>query len=157
MDRSEFTRDHKSVVSYRPTARYWLYAAAGAMIALLYGWELIGVLRGPFQISAFMERLLFFGVGLGLLGWGLFTARSYVDLTKDCLIWRKPIGPPVTVQFRQLISASEAGRFGASLALLYHPLRPDGLVDLDDARSLFLPTVGEQDALLARLQEKIPT
>lgn len=156
MSRSEVTSENKSVVIYRPTARYWLYAAAGALIALLYGWELTGVLRDSFQLSAFMERLLFFCVGLGLLGWGLFTARSYVDLTKDSLIWHKPIGPPVAVQFRQLISASEAGRFGASLALLYHPLRPDGLVDLDDARSLFLPTVEEQDVLLARLQEKIP-
>ncbi|MCB0085149.1 MAG: hypothetical protein KDE47_29615 [Caldilineaceae bacterium] len=157
MTESEFTSQIESANEYRPTARYWLYATAGALIALLYGWELAGVLRGSFPLSALLERLLFLCVGLGLLGWGLYTVRGRVVLAKDRLIWHKPVGAPEVVQFRQLISATEAGRFGTSLALLYHPLRPDGLVDLDDARSLFLPTVGEQDALLARLQEKIPT
>lgn len=157
MTRPEPRNATETSVYYTPTTRYWLYAAAGGAIALLFGWELLVTLRQPSTLSSLLERLLFLLVGVGLLGWGLYTALGRLLLTSESVVWKRAAGAPKVVHFRQLINASEAGRFGGSVTLLYHPLQQDGLLDLEDARTLFLPALRHQDELLAHLQEKIPT
>ena len=54
------------------------------------------------------------------------------------------------------MSVSTSGRAGNALILLYHPDRGDGMLDLDDVRSLVLPALDEQDALQSYLEAQVP-
>jgi hypothetical protein len=66
------------------------------------------------------------------------------------------LAAPQQVQFRQLVEVSEEGRFQRVIVLLYHPLRSQGLVELDDLRSLALPALEAQTDLLELLQTRTP-
>ena len=65
--------------------------------------------------------------------------------------WRKPR----RIQWRQVVSATEAGRFFHTLSLLYYPQQPSGLVDLERVQHLFLPTVVDQEDLLEAIEARI--
>ncbi len=133
---------------YRPHARYVLITAVAALSIpaliwlLLRGVDLAGVLFLLFAVG-----LLFFAVR-GLL--------SRVEVDERGLTLRQPLARPQAVQYRQLAEVSEEGRLQRVILLLYHPLRPDGLLDLDDLRSLALPALEEQSDLLEILQARAP-
>jgi len=60
------------------------------------------------------------------------------------------------VEYRQLDAAGEAGRLVRRIVVTYHPLRDNGLLDLDELRSVTLPAVDQQIELLALLEAKRP-
>jgi hypothetical protein len=60
------------------------------------------------------------------------------------------------VEFRQLDDATVAGRVAHRIVVTYFPLRDNGLLDLDELRSLTLPAVDHQAELLALLESKRP-
>lgn len=134
--------------TYRPHARYVLITAVAVLSIpaliwlLLRGVDLAGVLFLLFAVG-----LLFFAVR-GLL--------SRVEVDERGLTLLQPLARPQAVQYRQLAEVSEEGRLQRVILLLYHPLRPDGLLDLDDLRSLALPALEEQSDLLEILQARAP-
>lgn len=154
-----FTLDEHETRHFRPTPRYALMAGAGLVIGLLLLWQLLAPLRGGAPFTS--EQLL--------SGEGLFTATSLVlalyfarqattrvALTRQTITRTMMLGAPQSVELRQLMSVSESGRAGNALILLYHPLRADGLLELDDVRSLVLPALQEQDALRTYLEGQVP-
>ena len=134
--------------TYRPHPRYVLVTAIAALSIpaliwlLLRGVDLAGVL-----FLLFAAGLLFFAVR-GLL--------SHVEVDGHGLTLLQPLARPQAVQYRQLAEVSEEGRLQRVILLLYHPLRPDGLIELDDLRSLALPALEEQAELLEFLQARTP-
>ncbi|MBW7881105.1 MAG: hypothetical protein H3C34_00460 [Caldilineaceae bacterium] len=135
------------VAEYRPQPRYLLLAGAGLLAAALCGWSLW---------QNFDLFLLFFLAG-SLLATFWFGAQLFSRIqTDDRSITLRRLGGQRRIEYRQLSDAGEAGRLIRGLVLLYHPLRDDGLVELDELRSLMLPAVENQEVLLQRLEERMP-
>lgn len=129
--------------------RYPLLAGVSAVMAALFGWQL--------RQGTDRETLLFLGITLALMlwygrGWG-----SRVTLEPRRLRLHRPLDRDKVVEFRQLVAVQAEGRFGQSILLHYHPLAANGLVGLDEIRSLALPTLVEQATLLDILQRQVPT
>lgn len=103
------------------------------------------------------EGLVFFLISIGVAIWAIWNLFSRVELRKESVSLRNPLGRRTTVEFRQTISAIESGRFGNSISLLYHPFSSSGLIDVDDADTLYLPKVENQSELLEQFHKKIPT
>ena len=80
---------------------------------------------------------------------------SSVHITQNSVVYDSLLRRQQEIEFRQLIEVSENGRFGQSITLLYYPLLTTGLVDLEDAQSLFLPQVVDQETLYSTLAAKI--
>ena len=134
--------------TYRPHARYVLITgiAASSVVALL--WLLLRRLE--------LASVLFLLFAAGLLFFAVRSLFSRVEVDEHGLTLVRPLSQPLQVQFRQLAEVSEEGRLQRVILLLYHPLRPDGLVDLDDLHSLALPALEEQSDLLEILQARTP-
>lgn len=103
------------------------------------------------------ERAFFGIVSLWLFLWSISKALCRVELVTDRLCVRQIWQAVKCVEFRQVIEIYEEGRFGWSIALLYYPILPTGLLDLEDARTLFLPEVRNQETLVNHLRENIPS
>lgn len=137
-----------SPTTYRPHSRYVLITGIAAFSVLALIWLLLRrVELASVLFLLFAGALLFFAVRSML---------SRVEVDNHGLTLVRPLAAPVQVQFRQLAEVSEEGRLQRVILLLYHPLRGDGLVDLDDLRSLALPALEEQSELLAVLQARTP-
>lgn len=134
---------------YASDLRYKFIALLCLLFAASFGWNL----TRRFAV----ETLFFFGLSLALLVWAVIAMLSHVDITADSIILVSPWRTSRQVGFRQLISVSENGRFNLVLTLVYHPRRADGLLDLDNAHSLILPAVTEQQELFERLEASLPT
>ena len=133
---------------YSSNLRYKFIAFCCLLLVGVFGWSLTQ------RFS--LDSLFFFVISLGLVAWSCYAMLSRVETTTDGIILVTPLQLNRRVEFRQLISVSENGRFNPVLTLLYHPRRADGLLDLDDAHSLILPAVDEQAALLEILEARLP-
>ena len=129
--------------------RYQVLALFCLLIAVGFGWNLTRHLT--------LDTAFFFVLSLGLIAWAVYAMLSHVEIKGDEIALVTPLRAPHRVDFRQLISVSENGRFNPVITLLYHPRRSDGLLDLDDARGLILPAVAAQQELLALLEASLPT
>jgi hypothetical protein len=137
-----------TLTTFRPHPRYVLIAGIAGLSTLALLWLLWQRLElGSVLFLAFAAGLLFFTVR------SLF---SRVEVDEHELKLFRPLSPPLVVQFRQLAEVSEEGRLQRVILLLYHPLRADGLVELDDLRSLALPALEEQSELFELLQARTP-
>ena len=133
---------------YLPRTTYRLFAVGGAAVALLFLREIL---------NGFSLPSLFFL--LGAIAFALIHVRwalMRLELTADGVTVRAPLQAPLLIQFRQMITCEEAGRFVPGVSLVYWPISADGIVDTDVPRTLFLPAVARQDEFLAALQERIP-
>ena len=133
---------------YLPRTTYRLFAAGGAAVALLFLREIL---------NGFSLPSLFFL--LGAIAFALIHVRwalMRLALTADGVIVRAPLQAPMQIQFRQMITYEEAGRFVPGVSLVFWPISADGIVDTDVPRAIFLPAVARQDELLAALQERMP-
>lgn len=126
-------------------------------MTVLAAWELRGSDNFGDLQAMLNEGLVFFLVSFGVAIWAIWNLLSRVELREESVSIRNPIGGRTTVEFRQAISAIESGRFGNSISLLYHPFGANGLIDTDDADTLYLPKVENQDDLLDHFRKKIPT
>ena len=133
---------------FLPRSRYRLFAVAGAALTLLFLWE---ILTG-FSLSALFFLLGAIGFTFLHVRWALMR----LELTAGGVTVRAPLQAPLHIQFRQMITCAEAGRFTRGLSLVYWPVTADGFVETDVPRTLFLPEVARQEKLLAALQERIP-
>lgn len=134
--------------SYASHFRYRLLVLLCLLLAVGFGWNLTRGLA--------LDTLFFLLLSLALIGWLVYVILSRVEVNADELTLLAPLRAPRRVSFRQLISVSENGRFNPVITLLYHPRRADGLLDLDEARSLILPAVSDQQELLEMLEASLP-
>jgi hypothetical protein len=133
---------------YRPHARYVLITGIAALSVPALLWLLLQRIE--------LASVLFLFFAIGLLFFAVRSLFSRVEVDDHGLMLVRPLGKPLRVQFRQLAEVSEEGRMQRVIILLYHPLRPDGLVDLDDLHSLALPALEAQLDLLETLQARTP-
>ncbi len=134
--------------TYRPHARYMLITGIAAISVVALLWLLLRRLE--------LASVLFLLFAAGLLFVAVRSLFSRVEVDEHGLTLVRPLSQPLQVQFRQLAEVSEEGRLQRVILLLYHPLRPDGLLDLDDLHSLALPALEEQPDLLETLQARTP-
>ena len=133
---------------FLPRTTYRLFAVGGAAVVLLFLWEIL---------NGFSLPALFFL--LGAIGFTLIHVRwalMQLELTAGGMTVRAPLQAPLQLQFRQMITCEEAGRFMPGVSLVYWPVSADGIVETDVPRTQFLPAVARQEELLAALQERIP-
>lgn len=138
--------EEESVFTFRPSARYAMYLMVTTVVVLLFVVSLV---------ARFDWGSLFFLVAslVGMIWSGdQLLARVELDATEIRLrqLWRTP----KQVAFRQMNSLEVAGRLFSTLVFTYHPLQPDGLLDLQDLQTLTLPALEEQDLLLHLLEAR---
>ena len=135
-------------MTYKTHLRYRLYLLAGLVMAALLVWNLVHTVEPG--------TILFIGICLLLVVWNVSASLSWVAVEPDRVILHGPFGGARAVEFRQLLSVTEEGRFGHAILLLYHPKLEQGLLDLDEVRSLALPAVADQEQLLENLSKRVP-
>jgi hypothetical protein len=151
------TQDYRNHAKSYPTSpRYKLLVGAGAALTGLLGWELWQGRGDPADEFAWGLGF-FFVVSFLVTLWYAREMLSRVILAANGLTVTRRPGRIRTVEFRQMVSVSEAGRLGGrSITIVFHPLRPDGLIDLEGADSLIVPEVDDHDGLLAALEARAP-
>lgn len=132
---------------YAAHPKYRLLTGLWAGMAVLFLWQL--------RRGLDTGTLLFLLIALGLTAWYGRNLAGQVTLEERHLRLQRPFVPDAVVEFRQLASVGEEGRFGQSILLHYHPLRGDGLLELDEIRSLALPALVNQAGLMALLTRQV--
>ncbi|MEM7535573.1 MAG: hypothetical protein AAF639_25580 [Chloroflexota bacterium] len=133
--------------TYPVHSRYLMFFIVCLALTLLFGWSL-------WQTPT-IQTGFFCIVCLGAALWYGQMSLSSVTVTDNALAYDSLLRKRREIEFRQLIEVSESGRFGQSIMLLYYPLLATGLVDLEDAQSLFLPQVIDQETLHSALVANI--
>ena len=135
-------------MTYTAHPRYRIFALVSLLLAGLFAWDLF---------DGFEPAIgLFAVVCFGLFLWYARAMLTRVVLVADRVILRIPLSRPCAVEFRQLMTVSEEGRMAREILIMYHPTREQGLVDLDDVRSIGIPSMVDQNSLLAALTEQVP-
>jgi hypothetical protein len=127
---------------------YQAFMLIGLLVTLLFVWTL----RQGFDWLTFL--FLAFAAIFAIIN--LRWARTRVELTPSGLTLYEPLNQPNHVDFRQMIAVHLAGRFFPGLSLVYYPIGQNGMLDMEDPRTLFLPALDNQDELLNVLQHEIP-
>ncbi|MBX2997428.1 MAG: hypothetical protein KF893_02875 [Caldilineaceae bacterium] len=127
---------------------YTVFTFVGLSITLLLVWTLIQAFDWVTLIFLSFAALF----AMINLRW-MFTRA---ELTPSGLTLYEPLIPPTHVDFRQMVVVYEAGRAIAGISLVYYPLAGNGLVNMDDPRTLYLPAMQNQEELLSILDREIP-
>jgi uncharacterized protein (DUF58 family) len=126
---------------------YRLLTLVGLAVALLFVWTLTQ-LFDLISFAFFLAAILF---ALMNVRWLL----TRVELTPSGITRHDPISAPQHVDFRQMVTVSEAGRITPGVSIVYYPVAESGLVDMEEPRSIFLPAMEKQDELLAILHHEM--
>lgn len=133
---------------YPAHPRYQLFVLLGVGLSIVLGWGLA---------RQFAWDLFFFvGVSLLFALFNLYWMLTRLELTPNGLTVHRPWLDPLHIDYRQIVTFSEEGRFNRSLSLVYYPLNANGLVDMDSPQSLFLPSLQRQEEVVDILMQKIP-
>lgn len=133
---------------YPARRSYRLRSGLGLVVAGLFGWEV--------ATSFAWGSAFFLLASLAFAAINAFWAWSRIELTPGGLTYHRSGIGPVHVDFRQMVTVSEAGRFTPGISLVFYPLDEAGMVDVDRPRTLFLPAVERQDELLRVLHHVMP-
>ncbi|MCE7979918.1 MAG: hypothetical protein DYG89_01895 [Caldilinea sp. CFX5] len=133
--------------TFAPHPIYRWLTLGGLLLTGLLGWDLFNIITP--------EEFFFFLLSVTITLWFGNTLFSQVRLDERTIALQTPLRGVQQLDLRQVVSATEAGRLQRSLALLYHPRQPDGLLDLDQIQSLRLPMVVDQENLLAAIEARI--
>jgi len=125
----------------------WLTLVCLILSGLL-GWSLVQ--------SVTPEAIFFLGISLGAGLWFANEMLSRIALSERTIALQRPLRGVCEVEFRQLVSVAESGRFTQSLSVLYYPRQPDSLLDLEHIHHLSLPAVTDQERLLMAIEARIP-
>ncbi len=128
--------------------RYRFYFVGGVGLTLLFTWEVVR------RFSP--ELAIFLGMSLIIALWSARKMGSRVELTPIGVTLHTPFSPAQHLDFRQLLSAGEEGRRSKIITLIYYPVGGDGLLDLQNPLTLFLPEVEEQERLMAIIHREMP-
>lgn len=126
----------------------WLTAGC-LLLSVLLAWSSLP--------SITPAEIFFFLVSVGASLWFANAMCSRVQINEHEVVLQRPLRSACYVEFRQMVSVAESGRFLQPLLLLYYPRQPDSLLDLDHIRHLLLPAVSHQEELLATIEARIPT
>ncbi len=143
------------IEEFRVHPLYYLLVVLSALLSLLLGRTL--------WHTATTGTLLFFGVALVALLWFLSALGTRVHLLQTAMTIQRPLrlllpSPQeraCTIDYRQLYSVDQSGRFLQVLTILYYPKEPDGLLDLAQVTTITLPLMGNQQILRQRLEDAI--
>jgi hypothetical protein len=133
---------------YPSHPRYRLQAGLGVLVVVLFGWELSR------QFSP--EGAFFLLIGLGLALINLRWVFTRVELNDTSLTLHEPLATR-WVDYRQIVDVLEGERRSRALSLIYYPAGQNGLLDLDQPRTLFLPMMAGQAELATRLRQEMPS
>ncbi len=136
-------------VVYPARRIYFLLALVGLLVSGLLAREAL-----ESQATERLLSLLMVGVSLVFGGIHLAWALTRVEITPQEMVVHRPGRRPFRLRLRQVVDVHQGGRFLATLSLVYHPAAPDGRVDLDTPRALFLPAFQRQDELVALLRRR---
>jgi hypothetical protein len=125
----------------------WLTLGCLLLTGLL-GWSLVTVITA--------EEFFFFILSATICLWFGNSFLSQVHVDEKTVEVRSPLHGVQRVEFRQLVSVTETGRFIQALSLLYYPRQTNGLLDLDHIQHLLLPAVVDQATLLTAMEARIP-
>lgn len=120
----------------------------GVVVTLLFVWTLLQAFDWFALIFLTMAALF----AIINLRWMLTRA----ELTPSGLTLHEPLLSPTHIDFRQMVVVYEAGRALPGISLVYYPLAGNGLVNMDEPRTLFLPALENQEELLSILNREIP-
>lgn len=136
------------VQAYRSRLLYTWLTIFCLLLTLLLAWD---------SMRSFTGGGLFFTVIMvAITLWFARLVGNRVVVNERSLVLHAPLRAAQAVEFRQLISVNESGRFLLVPTLLYHPLQPSGLVDLENVATLILPALTSQEELLATLKTLMP-
>ena len=141
--------------TFRPSPTYVAVAGAAALFSTIFAATAAQGLRAGGTVP--LTDLFFCAVALLIGVWALRWLLSKVHLGINHIALQAPLTGTNVIEFRQLSSVSRGGRLGSTITVLYHPLRENGTVELDEVRSLILPSVRDQAALFAALEEHVPS
>jgi hypothetical protein len=134
---------------------YWLTAIA-TLLLLLLSWHLLQAVT--------LGSILFVCVAGVATIWFASALGTQVRLSPAAVAIHMPLRSfalpgrrkSCTIDYRQLVSIDQSGRFLAVLTVLYYPRRPDGLLDLEQLAAVTLPLITDQAMLRERLEAAIP-
>ena len=157
------------IEEFRVHRLYYLLVTFSVLLLVLLGsslWEMITT-----------GALLFLAIAIVAILWFISALGTRVHLSPTEMTiqmpLRFPLLPPLcdqlqsaqlhatgvmnrrttcTIDYRQLYSIDESGRFLTVLTILYHPSEPDGLLDLTQIATVTLPLMGNQQTLRQRLE-----
>jgi hypothetical protein len=135
-------------MTYNTHPRYRIFALVSLLLTGLFAWDLLDGLEPAIGLFAV--------VCCGLFLWYVRAMLTSVVLSEDRVVLHVPLSQPRAVEFRQLMTVSEEGRIAREILIMYHPTCEQGLVDLDDVRSMSLPVMVDQTSLLATLNDRVP-
>lgn len=133
---------------YQARRIYQMFTLLGVLVTLLFVWTLVQ--RFDWLTFVFLSFAAIFAIVN--LRWAL----TRIELTPSGLTLYEPLNQPTHVDFRQMVTVNEAGRMFPGVSIVYYPVAQDGLLDMEDPRSLFFPALENQDELLSVLQHEIP-
>lgn len=133
--------------TFLPHPLYRWFTISSLLLTGLLGWSLIE--------SITLTEFFFFLLSATISIWFGNALFSRIRLQERTITLQTPLRGVQEVDFGQLVSAAEAGRLMHSLALLYHPRQPDGLLDLERIQLLRLPAVVDQEQLLEAIEARI--
>ena len=147
---------------FRPHPIYYLLIVAMLLLSGLLCWGMrTGI--GPGDLLFLFITLAAVGNFLSALMTSLTITESAIHLRRPLARWRNPFSmrshgtqTKEQIAFRQLIRVDRAGRILPALTLLYHPLQPNGLVDMDRVTYVTLPMVTNQNMLQEYLEAVTP-
>ncbi len=128
---------------------YFLLALVGLLVSGLLAREVLESQARERLVSLFM-----LGVSLGFGALHLAWALTRVELTPQEMTVHRPGRSPLRLDLRHVVDVHEGGRLLTTLSLVYYPMAPDGRVDLDTPRALYLPAFQRQDELVEILRRR---
>ena len=136
------------MTTYRPQAFYKILIIVSLTLVGLFVYDLLNGVE--------LGGILFLAISIGLLVWSLYMALTVIAVDNKQMNIAPPIVRDRTIEYGQILSVSEEGRLQQAIVITYHPRFASGLLDLDNAESLTLPSVRDQEDLLAWLQDRVP-
>jgi hypothetical protein len=132
------------------TARriYQVFALIGILVTLLFVWTLT-------QTFDWMT-LLFLIFAMLFAVYNLRWMLTRTELTPSGLTLYEPFNQPIHVDFRQIVAVYETGRITPGVSIVYYRLADNGLIDIDDPNTLFLPALENQQEFMRILRHEIP-
>lgn len=127
---------------------YQIFALIGVLVTLLFVWTLT---------QTFDWLTLLFLVFAALFA--IFNLRwmfTHAELTPSGLTLYEPFDQTTHIDFRQMVTVYEAGRIVPGVSIVYYQLADNGLIDMDEPRTLFLPALEDQQEFLRILHHEIP-
>lgn len=127
---------------------YQIFALIGLVMTLLFVWTLSQTF--DWLTLLFMVSTAFFMMVNAR--WMLMRA----ELTPSGLTIHGPFDQTTHIDFRQMAEVHEAGRMAPGVGIVYYGLAENGLIEMDELQTIFLPALEDQQEFLQILRNEVP-